>query len=142
MYAATANLWVARDKLRSFPIAQARCKAVEYELLKQAELELTIAYDLMESRWKIWNSIFWKRSNADTQRSVKNQLEGLTFDARTSLLNAGKLCNRYFDLHEISDDNQEIWVAIIHNLHRANSLIIEDYYHDSSFKQLKLELQI
>ncbi len=134
MYAATANLWVARDKLRSFPI--------EHELLIQAELELTIAYDLMESRWKIWNSIFWKRSNAATQRSVRNQLEGLTFDARTSLLNAGKLCNRYFDVHGVSDDNQELWVAIIHNLHRANNLIIEDYYHDSSFKQLKLELQI
>lgn len=134
MYAATANLWVARDKLRSFPI--------EHELLIQAELELTIAYDLMESRWKIWNSIFWKRSNAATQQSVRNQLEGLTFDARTSLLNAGKLCNQYLNLYGIADDNQELWVAIIHNLHRANSLIIEDYYHDSSFKQLKLELQI
>jgi hypothetical protein len=134
MYAATANLWVARDKLMSFPI--------EHELLIQAELELTIAYDLMESRWKIWNSIFWKRSNAATQRSVRNQLEGLTFDARTSLLNAGKLCNQYFNLYGIADDNKELWVVIIHNLHRANNLIIKDYYYDSSFKQLKLELQI
>jgi hypothetical protein len=136
MYAATASICVAIEKLKQFP------GNMDAPLLIEARSELIIARTLLESRWNIWNSIFWKRSNAATKRSVRAKLEGLAFDALAGVTNAGKLLNRYVDTVGILDKNASLWSEIIHCLHNAYRWISESYYYDCLCKQLKLSIAI
>lgn len=136
MYASTAAIKAAVEKLKMFPGNR------ENQLLIQARSELTIAANILENRWGIWNSIFWKTSNAATKRTVRAKLEGLAFDALTSVINAGKLLNRYVDELSIADENSYLWCEIIRCLHNAVRWISETYGCTSSCKQLKLPLAI
>jgi hypothetical protein len=136
MYAATATISVAIEKLKQFP------DSVEDPLLIDALSELTVARNLLESRWNIWNSIFWKRSNAATKRSVRAKLEGLAFDALTGVIKAGKLLNRYVDTVGILDENASLWSEIISCLHNAYRWISRDCYYDCLCKQLKLSIAL
>ncbi len=136
MYAATATISVAIEKLKKFP------GGVEEPLLIEAQSELEIALNLLEYRWKIWNSIFWKRSNAASKRSVRAKLDGLAFDALTGVINAGKLLNRYVGMVGILAENALLWSEIIHCLHNAYRWISSDYYYDCLCKQLKLSITL
>jgi hypothetical protein len=136
MYAATATICVAIEKLKQFP------GSMDDPLLIEAQSELVIAQTLLESRWNIWNSIFWKRSNSATKRSIRAKLEGLAFDALAGVTNAGKLLNRYVDTVGILDKNASLWSEIIHCLHNAYRWISESYYYDCLCKQLKLSIAI
>jgi hypothetical protein len=134
MYAATASICVAIEKLKQFP------DGMKEPLLIKARSELEIARNLLESRWQTWNSIYWKFSNAATKRSVRAKLEGLAFDALTGVINAGKLLNRYVDMIGILDENASLWSGIIHCLHNAYRWISESYYYDCLCKQLRLSI--
>jgi hypothetical protein len=136
MYAATASICVAIEKLKQFP------GSMDYTLLIEARSELITSRNLLESRWQIWNSIYWKRSNAATKRSIRAKLEGLAFDALTGVINAGKLLNRYVDIIGILDENASLWSEIIHCLHNAYRWISIDYYYDCLGKQLKLSIAL
>ena len=136
MYAATATICVAIEKLDRFP------GSMDSTLLIEARSELEIARNLLESRWQIWNSIYWRSSNAATKRSVKAKLEGLAFDALTGVTNAGRLLNRYVDTIGILGENAPLWSEIIHCLHNAYRWISESYYYDCLCKQLKLSIAI
>jgi hypothetical protein len=136
MYAATATICVAIDKLKQFP------GNMDAPLLIEARSELKIARNLLENRWQIWNSIYWQRSNAATKRSVRAKLEGLAFDALAGVANAGKLLNRYVDTVGILDENARLWSEIIHSLHNAYRWISTDYYYDCLCKQLKLSIAL
>ena len=68
MYAATATISVAIEKLKQFP------GGMKEPLLIEAQSELEIARNLLESRWQTWSSIYWKRSNAATKRSIRAKL--------------------------------------------------------------------
>ena len=136
MYAATATICVAIDKLKQFPAS------LDEPLLIEARSELIIARNLLESRWQIWNSIYWQRSNAATKRSVRAKLEGLAFDALAGVANAGKLLNRYVDTVGILDENARLWSEIIHSLHNAYRWISTEYYYDCLCKQLKLSIAL
>jgi hypothetical protein len=136
MYAATATICVAIEKLKQFP------GSMDDPLLIEAQSELVIARTLLESRWKIWNSIYWRRSNAATKRSIRAKLEGLAFDALTGVTNAGRLLNRYVDIVGILDENALLWSEIIHCLHNAYRWISSDYYYDCLCKQLKLSISL
>jgi hypothetical protein len=107
MYAATATISVAIEKLKQFP------GGLKEPLLIEARSELVISRNLLENRWKTWNSIFWKRSNAATKRCVRAKLEGLAFDALAGLVNAGNLLNRYVDTVGILEENTSLWSEII-----------------------------
>ena len=132
MYAATATICVAIEKLKQFP------GSMDDPLLIEARSELEIARNLLESRWQIWNSIYWRRSNAATKRSVKAKLEGLAFDALAGVTNAGRLLNRYVDTVGILDEKISLWSEIIHCLHNAYRWISESYYYDCLCKQPKI----
>jgi hypothetical protein len=134
MYAATATICVAIEKLKHFP------GGMKESLLIEAKSELEIARDLLDSRWQIWNSIYWKLSSAATKRSIRAKLEGLAFDALTGVINAGKLLNRYVDTVGILDKNASIWSEIIHCLHNAYRWISESYSYDCLCKQLRLSI--
>jgi hypothetical protein len=136
MYAATASISVAIEKLKQFP------GSTNSALLIEARSKLITARNLLESRWKIWNSIFWKRSNAATKRSITAKLAGLAFDALTGVINAGKLLNRYVDTVGILYENAPLWSEIIHCLFNAYRWISRDYYYDCLGKQLKLPIAL
>jgi hypothetical protein len=136
MYAATATICVAIDKLKQFP------GNMESMLLIEARSELEIARNLLESRWQIWNSIYWRRSNAATKRSVRARLVGLAFDALAGVTNAGKLLSRYIDTVGVLDENVPLWSEIIHCLHNAYRWISTDYYYDCFCKQLTLPIAL
>ena len=136
MYAATATISVAIEKLKKFP------GGVEEPLLIEAQSNLVIARNLLENRWQIWNSIYWRRSNAATKRSVRARLEGLAFDALAGVTNAGRLLNRYIGMVGILDENAPLWSEIIHCLHNAYRWISDSYYYDCLCKQLNLSIAI
>jgi hypothetical protein len=136
MYAATATISVAIEKLKQFP------GGMTEPLLIEARSELVISRNLFESRWNIWNSIRWNKSNAATKRSVNAKLEGLAFDALIGVINAGRLLNQYIDTISILDENTLLWSEIINNLHNAYRWISRDYYYDCLGKQLKLSILI
>jgi hypothetical protein len=68
MYPSTAGVGSSLQSLERFPDYQ------NNQLLIQAGLELTIAYSLLEARYKIWHCIFWKRSNAATKFAVNKKM--------------------------------------------------------------------
>jgi hypothetical protein len=136
MYAATAGIGAGLQKLEKFPGYQ------HERVLILAGLELKIAYNLLETRWKIWNSIFWNGSNAATKRSVNAKLESITFDAQTALIKAGILLNRYYDEYGILPKDKYLWSEIISCLNSSDRWIKEEFYFDSRSKQLKLPLTI
>ena len=136
MYASTATICVAIEKLKQFPGSTKDLSLIE------AQSELVIARNLLESRWKIWNSIFWKRSNAVIKRSIRAKLEGLVFDALTGVINAGKLLNRYVNLVGVLGENASLWSEIIGSLHSAYRWLYKDYHFDCFCKQLKLPISI
>jgi hypothetical protein len=55
MYAATAGVGSSLQSLKRFPDYQ------HNQLLILAGSELTIAYNLLEDRHKIWHNIFWQK---------------------------------------------------------------------------------
>jgi hypothetical protein len=136
MYAATATIHVAIDKLDRFP------GNMDSTLLIEARSELEIARNLLESRWQIWNSIYWRRANTATKHSVKAKLEGLAFDALAGVTNAGRLLNRYVDTVGVLDEKISLWSEIIHCLDNAYRWISESYYYDCLCKQLKLSIAL
>ena len=136
MYAATASICVAIEKLKQFP------GSTNSALLIEARSKLITARNLLESRWTIWNSIYWRRSNAANKRSVSAKLEGLAFDALTGAIDAGKLLNRYVDTVGIPNEYTNLWSEIIHCLFNAHRWISRDYYYDCLGKQLKLSIAL
>jgi hypothetical protein len=134
MYAATAEVGSSLQRLERFPDYQ------NNQLLILAGLEMTIAYSLLEARHKIWHSIFWKRSNSATKFAVNQKMEGIAFDAGTSIVNAGKLLDRYYDEHGIDDRDREAWSQIIGSLISADRWLKEQFGVDCTVKQLKVDL--
>ncbi len=134
MYPATAGIGSSLRKLQQFPDYR------KNQLLILAGLELTIAYSLSEAQWKIYNSIFWKRSNAATKFSVLAKLEGVAFDVDTSIISAGKLLNQYYERHGVNQHDRECWIEIIHQLQNAQRWLTEQCGVECVTKQLKLDL--
>jgi hypothetical protein len=134
MYSSTAGVGSSLQHLKKFPEYQ------NNQLLILAGLELTIAYELLEARRRIWCSIFWKRSNSATKFAVNAKMEGIAFDAGTSIINAGKFLNEYYDLHGISDRDRDAWIEIICSLTSANRWLNEQFGIDCTAKQLKIDL--
>jgi hypothetical protein len=134
MYPATAGVGSSLQSLERFPDYQ------NNQLLIQAGLELTIAYSLLEARHRIWHSIFWRHSNAATKFAVNKKMEGISFDAGTSIANAGKLLNEYYDRHGIDDLDREAWSQVIRSLTNGHRWLNEEFGIDCTSKQLKIAL--
>jgi hypothetical protein len=134
MYSSTAGVGSSLQYLKKFPEYQ------NNQLLILAGLEMTIAYELLAARQRIWCSIFWKRSNSATKFAVNKKMEGIAFDAGTSIINAGKLLNRYYDQYGIDDLDREAWSQIIMSLINANRWLKEQFGVDCKSKQLKIDL--
>jgi hypothetical protein len=134
MYPAAAGVGSSLQRLERFPDYQ------HNQLLILAGLEMTIAYSLLEVRWKIANSIFWKRSNSATKFSVRAKLESIAYDANTSIVNAGRLLNVYYEQHGIDDRDREAWSQVIRSLTNGHRWLNEEFGIDCTAKQLKIAL--
>jgi hypothetical protein len=134
MYSSTAGVGSSLQYLKKFPEYQ------NNQLLILAGLEMTIAYELLEARRRIWCSIFWKRSNSATKFAVNKKMEGIAFDAGISIINAGELLNQYYDRHGIDDIDREAWSQIIMSLINADRWLKEQFGVDCKSKQLKIDL--
>lgn len=133
MYASTAGVGSSLDRLKQFPDYQ------NNQLLILAGLEMTIAYELLEARRRIWHSIFWQKANAATKFTVNKKMEGIAFDAGTSIVNAGKLLNQYYEQHGIQECDREHWSRIICYLINADRWMNE-FGTQAACKQLKINL--
>lgn len=134
MYSSTAGVGSSLQHLKKFPEYQ------NNQLLILAGLEMTIAYELLEARRRIWCSIFWKRSNSAVKFAVNKKMEGIAFDASTSIINAGKLLNQYYDRHAIDELDREKWSQIIVSLINADRWLKEQFGNDCISKQLKIDI--
>ena len=134
MYAATAGVGSSLQSLKRFPDYQ------HNQLLILAGSELTIAYNLLEDRHKIWHSIFWQKSNAATKFAINKKIEGIAFDAGTSIVNAGKLLDRYYDEHGVDECDRKAWSEIIMSLISADRWLKEQFGNDCAAKQLTIDL--
>jgi hypothetical protein len=133
MYPAAAGVGSSLQKLKHFPNYQRE------ELLILAGLEMTIAYELLEARRRIWSSIFWQNSNAATKFAVNKKMEGIAFDAGTSIINAGKLLDQYYDQNKIQEADRAAWSEIIMSLISADRWLKEQFGNDANCKQLKID---
>jgi hypothetical protein len=134
MYASTAGVGTGLQYLKRFPDYQ------NNQLLILAGLEMTIAYELLEARRRIWHSIFWQTSNAATKLAVNKKMEGIAFDAGTSIIAAGKLLNQYYEEHGIDDRNCEAWSEIIHCLINSDRWLKQEFGTQADRKQLNINL--
>ncbi|PSB47467.1 hypothetical protein [Chamaesiphon polymorphus] len=134
MYSSTAGVGSSLQRLKRFPDYQ------HNQLLILAGIEMTIAYELLETRYKIWHSIYWKRSNAATKFAVNKKMEGIAFDAGTSIIEAGRLLDRYYDEYGVDEHDRNNWAEIIRSLISANRWLKEQFGKDCDFKQLTIDL--
>ena len=134
MYPAAAGVGSSLQYLKKFPDYQ------NNQLLILAGLEMTIAYELLEARRRIWYIIFWQRSNSATKFAVNKKMEGIAFDAGTSIVNAGKLLNQYYDRYGIDELDREKWSQIIGSLINADRWLKEQFDNDCTSKQLKIDI--
>lgn len=134
MYSSTAGVGSSLQHLKKFPEYQ------NNQLLILAGLELTIAYELLEARRRIWHSIFWQRSNSATKFAVNKKMEGIAFDAGTSIINAGKLLDRYYEENGVDEIDREKWSQIIMSLINADRWLKEQFGVDCISKQLKIDI--
>jgi hypothetical protein len=73
------------------------------ELLAIAHRELVIGSELMDRRYKLWNSIWWNRSKVGVKRDIESKMSRVTFDAKTSYLTAKAAFNEFMSEVQISE---------------------------------------
>ncbi len=135
MYRTTAAIGSSIQNLKRFPNLK------RSELLCSALLELTVAYEILNTRWRIENSIFWNTSRASTRLSIRKKIEGMNFDAVSSLRAAAKLLDEYYDDYNISEQDKYLWSEIIKSLISADRWIKDDYFYEVEGKQLSLPIK-
>jgi|GEM_PF-5367189 len=99
MYRSTAAIRVVLEKLSKI------LRDRDDKLLICSQSKLDAAHQILEKRWQIYNSIFWNQSDAATRYTVIAKLEGMTFDARTLIIDAGMALNQYVDLNIIPESS-------------------------------------
>jgi hypothetical protein len=129
MYPCTAAIGAALQKLERYPSQDM--------LIIEAQSNLKAAYTLMSDRWTVHYSIYWNQSNAKTKYTVCARLEGISYDAKTAVIDAGNLLNLYVDRNHIPEEYLNNWHQIIQDLTNAHRWISRDYC-DNNCKQLKL----
>jgi hypothetical protein len=109
--------------------------------LIEAGLELTIAYNLLEARQKIWSSIFWNNANAALKRRTNERMYGLVFDAMTSLFTAREALIRFQDnsgFETLTDAEFQQWSKIVRSFDNAHRWGQEQFGTEVDTKQLKI----
>lgn len=134
-----ASVSCAKNSLEKLPCYNSNPDAIE------AGLELTIAYALLETRYKIWNSIFWKCSSTALKRQTNERMYGLCFDAQTSILKAKSALKRFEqskDWQILTDPEKYHWARALMILESMDDAMRKQFALELDIKQLKLPLQL
>ncbi len=73
------------------------------ELLMIAHRELIIGSELMDRRYKLWNSIWWNRSKVGVKRDIESKMSRVTFDAKTTYFTAKLAFDEFMSEVQISE---------------------------------------
>jgi hypothetical protein len=135
MYSSTAAIGSAFQSIEKLSTYRGNQNLIE------AGLELTIAYELLEARQKIWSSIFWNGANAALKRRTNERMYGLVFDAMTSLFTAREALIRFQDnggFETLTDADFQQWSKIVHSFGNAHRWAQEQFGAEVDTKQLKI----
>ncbi|WP_373539012.1 hypothetical protein [Chamaesiphon sp.] len=108
------------------------------ELLAIAHKELKIGSELMDRRYRLWNSIRWNRSRVGVKRDIASKMSRVTFDAKTAYLTAKVAFDEFMSEVQIS---QTVEVNRLLKIHTCLYSVGEWFVKYSADRhQLRLEI--
>lgn len=110
---------------------------VEHELLADIKLHLTVAIALSKAYIEIENSIYWNDASTATKKRVREKLNRLAFDIKTSVLDAMKAHDSYCDL--MGDSPCPKWFGkITYGIGEGLKMLDKEHKDEVDCVQLKL----
>ena len=108
------------------------------ELLALAHRELIIGSELMDRRYKLWNSIRWNQSRVAVKREIRSNMSRVTFDAKTAYLTAKSAFDEFMLEVQISETVEVNRLLKIHTcLYSVSGWFIK---YSADRHQLRLEI--
>jgi hypothetical protein len=108
------------------------------ELLAIAHRELVVASELMDRRYKLWNSIRWNRSRVAVKREIRAKMSRVTFDAKTAYLIAKSAFDEFMSEVQISETVEVNRLLKIHTcLYSVGEWFVK---YSADRHQLRLEI--
>lgn len=131
-YDCGAGMFVAAKEIKLLKENQAN------ELLAIAHRELIIGSELMDRRYKLWNSIWWNRSRVGVKRDIESKMSRVTFDAKTAYLTAKLAFDEFMSEVQISETVEVNRLLKIHTcLYSVGEWFIK---YSADCHQLRLEI--
>lgn len=112
---------------------------VEHELLADIKLHLTVAIALSKSYIEIENSIWWNDASTATKNRVKEKLNRLAFDIKTSILDAMEAHDSYCDL--MGESPCPKWFGQM-SYHIKDALKVLEREHGYEVNYIQLKIQV
>jgi hypothetical protein len=108
------------------------------ELLAIAHRELVVGSELMDRRYKLWNSIRWNRSRVAIKREIRSKMSRVTFDAKTAYLTAKSAFDEFMSEVQISETVEVNKLLKIHTcLYSVGEWFVK---YSADRHQLRLEI--
>jgi hypothetical protein len=108
------------------------------ELLAIAHRELVVGSELMDRRYKLWNSIRWNRSRVAIKREIRSKMSRVTFDAKTAYLTAKSAFDEFMSEVQISETVEVNKLLKIHTcLYSVGEWFVK---YSADLHQLRLEI--
>jgi hypothetical protein len=108
------------------------------ELLAIAHRELVVGSELMDRRYKLWNSIRWNRSRVAIKREIRSKMSRITFDAKTAYLTAKSAFDEFMSEVQISETVEVNKLLKIHTcLYSVGEWFVK---YSADRHQLRLEI--
>jgi hypothetical protein len=108
------------------------------ELLTIAHRELVVGAELMDRRYKLWNSIRWNKSRVAIKREIRSKMSRVSFDAKTAYLTAKPAFDEFMSEVQISKTSEVNRLLKIHTcLYSVGEWFIK---YSADRHQLRLEI--
>lgn len=121
----------------AFLVVASQTIKVEHELLADIKLHLTAAIALSKAYREVDDSIWWNDASAATKKRVKERLNRLAFDIKSSILDALEAHDSYCDL--MGEKPCPIWFEkMSYDIREALKVLDKEHGHEADYIQLKL----
>jgi hypothetical protein len=108
------------------------------ELLAIAHRELVVGSELMDRRYKLWNSIRWNRSKVGVKRDIESKMSKVTFDAKTAYMATKSAFDEFMSEVQISETVEVNRLLKIHTcLYSVGEWFVK---YSADRHQLRLEI--
>jgi hypothetical protein len=108
------------------------------ELLAIAHRELVVGSELMDRRYRLWNSIRWNRSKVGVKRDIESKMSNVTFDAKTAYMTAKSAFYEFMSEVQISETVEVNRLLKIHTcLYSVGEWFVK---YSADRHQLRLEI--